>query len=89
MFYLKICPRNGLYPWTGIDSRLHHLNILQAQRETHLTKDIKQILLRSVGMRNMSRREIFFCAASSSSCMLDLKTFKNDGNKKLFSCHKM
>ena len=35
-------------------------------------------------MRNKSNTEDLICAASSSSCMADLRTFNNN---KLFSCH--
>lgn len=42
-----------------------------------------------MGVRNKSGTEGFSCAISSSSFMVDLKTFNNNRHKKLFSCHTM
>ena len=46
------------------------------------------MLLHRLGVRNKSNTEGLVCAASSSSCRMDLTTFNNN-NDRLFSCHTM
>ena len=45
--------------------------------QAHLTKNRRQILFRSLGVRNKSNTVVFICAVFSSSCMVTLKPFNN------------
>lgn len=49
-----------------------------AQREAYLTKDRRQILFRMLGARSKSHMGGLIFAISSSSCMVDVKTFNNN-----------
>lgn len=57
-----------------------------ARWEAYRTQDRRQILLRMLGVRNRSDTGGLVCAASSSSCVVDLKTF-NDSNSTPVSRH--
>lgn len=62
------------------------LSIPHARRAAYRTQDRRQILSRMLGVRNKSDTGGLVCAASSSSCMVDLKTF-NDSNGTPVSRH--
>lgn len=90
MFYLRCVPRAryGLR-----DKRTHApalLSTSHARREAYLKQHRRHILLRRLGVRNKSDTSGLVWAASSSSCMMALKTFNNNiNNNTLFSCRSM
>lgn len=88
MFYLKCVP---IARAVLLDKQNHVSPILTlltcTVKPTYLTKHRRHILLRRLGGRNKSDTRGLVWAASSSSCMVDLKTFNDNDHDKLFSCH--
>lgn len=87
---LLVCYPDSV-PRHGVSSEGHGatpalLSTPHARWEAYRTQDRRQILARMLGVRNRSDRGGVVCAASSSSCMVDLKTF-NDSNSTPVSWH--